>query len=67
MRVKPGFKAWSLLASLGFSLVVWTGCNTEEPAANPGATPGAAPVTKPAATTPPAPTTAKPEEGKKTP
>ena len=67
MRVKPGFKAWSLLASLGFSLVVWTGCNSEEPAANPGASPGTAPAAKPAATTPPAPPATKPDDAKKAP
>ena len=68
MRVKPGTKAWSLLASLAFSLVVWTGCNTEEPAAtNPAPSPATAPAVKPATPTPPPPPPTKPDETKKAP
>jgi len=63
VRDKPGITAWSLLASLAFSLVVWSGCNTEEPAANPG--PGA--TAKPATATPPPPPSTPGDTTKKAP
>ncbi len=65
---KIGIKAWSLLASAVFAMIVVVGCNPEEPAptttptAGPKATAGAPPTKAPAPTATP---TTKPEETKK--
>src|SRR5947207_545350 len=52
VRIKLGIKAWSLLSSLVFSLVIVAGCNTEE---STPSSPG--PVTPPP---PPPPVTERP-------
>jgi hypothetical protein len=63
-----GFKAWTLVAGLGLSVVLVSGCNPEEPAKGPApAMPPAAvkPAPKPADTkpSPPAPVTPPKKEG----
>jgi hypothetical protein len=65
VRIKFGTKAWSLLASLAFSLVVWAGCNTEEPAATTPASSPAPAAAKPAPPTPPPSPATKGEDATK--
>jgi hypothetical protein len=64
-----GFKAWTLVAGLGLSVVTFVGCNPEEPAPKP------APITPPAVVkpgpkadekpTPPAAAPAPPKDAEK--
>jgi hypothetical protein len=50
VKIKLGFKAWSTLAAMLFSVVVISGCNNDETASAPA--PGTGPVAKPAGETP---------------
>jgi hypothetical protein len=72
VKIKLGFKAWSTLAAMLFSVVVVSGCNNEETPSAPAPGSGPAPAAKPTgeapkpkepAANPPAPTaTEKPKD-----